>query len=433
MNQIDKATIDVNNIKKTIGAIIPRWFKRQLYRRLAGDYIKGLDIVPDKSKKSVVVFNHYFDQDVRALELANKDFNLIIIDTVTLFRGAKIFFEEKIRELHAPYINAEPQMLAEYSEECQLILNQLKKQTGVDIIVTPSDIFYWVREFIAVAKKSGVETVVLDKEGTISPHDFYIEAERVKVNAPFMSKRIFVWSERQHEFWTRIGANENQISIIGQPRSDLLHHEKRIDVDKLFEKPQPLVTFFSYMDDAYIPVELVLSEKLKWEMKGPTHDEIYRLACKHTEYNFVVKTHPQQQDLKELQSRYNRENLKVVGGSAIANELLQRSELIIAFQTTGIIEGMLLGKNIIYTNWDSLIDRLKDDLLPFHEAEGIRVLRSFDEFKNVCSAFLDGDKSAFEFTKEQQKARDQFVNRYFYQPDGNVCERFFSEIKEMLV
>ncbi len=422
----------LQRLKTIISRIVPWTVKRFVYRFLAVRYITSLKRPSDRTKKTLVILNHFFDQDVRALNLSNERFNLVVIDTVTLFRGAKIFFDRDIRELHSPYDHADKKFVALYRKECQLYFNHLKEQTGCDLIVTASDIFYWIREFIAIAREQSVETVVLDKEGTLSPHDFVAEAERIAKSAPFISSHIYVWSERQKEFWTRIGAKKEQISIIGQPRSDLLHKERRNEVDRYFPKKQPIITLFSYMDDAYIPVELIVAEKLTWEMKKPTHEEIHRLASLHTEYNFVVKTHPQQPDLQQLQSEYDRENLKVIGGSAIANELLQRSELIIAFQTTAIIEGMFLGKNIIYTYWDKLIERLQGDLLPFHEAEGIRIVRSFPEFKSLCSRFLNGDRSDFEFTAKQKAERDRFVNRYLYKPDGQVCKRFFSHVEKML-
>ncbi len=189
------------------------------------------------------------------------------------------------------------------------------------------------------------------------------------------------------------------------------------------------MTLFSYMDDAYVPVELIHSEHLTWrQMKTETHDEIARLAHEHPEFNFVIKTHPQQLDLKILQQKYSAPNVRVVGGAALANELLQRSELIVAFQTTAVIEAMFLNKRIIYTYWDPLVSRLESDLLPFQRASGVVVAQTFKAFCDTCEQFFSGDMTVFEYDSETLRQRDDFVNEYLYRPDGQVCARFLDSI-----
>jgi hypothetical protein len=417
-------------LKHLLRIVLPWSALRLIYRRHAYRYIRRLRVTLDPSRKTVLVLNHFYDQDVRALILANDRYNLVPIDTVTLFRGAKIYFNPDIRGLHAPYGTADPDLVAKYREECRRIIEQLDRKLNLGVIVSASDIFYWIRELIVVARERGIRTVILDKEGTLSPHDFYAEADRIRTNAPFMSDHIFVWSERQKEFWKRIGVDDGAITVVGQARSDLLHRERRNDVEALFPVVKPLITLFSYMDDAYIPVELVRAEGLTWrQMKTETHDEISRLAQAHPEYNFVVKTHPQQPDLETLRRKYDRTNLRVVGGATLANELMQRSELIVAFQTTAVIEAMFLNKRVIYTYWDPLVGRLEKDLLPFHNAPGIAVARSFERFQNYCSRFIAGDLSPFEFDAATLKRRDEFINVYLYRPDGQVCRRFLESLE----
>jgi CDP-glycerol glycerophosphotransferase (TagB/SpsB family) len=314
-----------------------------------------------------------------------------------------------------------------------MIFDRLRSRFGIDLIITPSDEFYWIREFITVAKEQGVRTVIVDKEGTKSPQYFEAQSARTRRCAPCISHHVYVWSERQRQYWDKIGVVDKNISIIGQPRSDLFYIEKKNEVDRLFSKTQPLVTFFSYEDNAYIPVDIAYREGVTWgKMKTETHDELYRLAQRYRNYNFVVKTHPQQMDLEELQAKYRLENFRVIGGSSVANELIQRSELIIAFQTTAIIEAMFLNKAIIYTYWDPLIPRFREDLLPFHKAKGILVARSLEEFRRMCQRFLGGDRSQFNFSKEELKERDRFVNEYLYRPDGHVCERFYRSVKQFV-
>jgi UDP-N-acetylglucosamine 2-epimerase len=286
---------------------------------------------------------------------------------------------------------------------------------------------------IAVARDRGMATVVIDKEGTIAPHDFDAEAKRIKDFAPFMSEHIFVWSERQREFWGKAGVDNGRITVIGQPRSDLLHHERHSDLNAYFDRWQPLITFFSYMDNAYIPVELIQAERLDWgEMRQQSYDEIYRMACVHPEFNFIIKTHPQQSDLDHLRQKYEREDLRIIGGAAVAYELLQRSELIIAFQTTVLIEAMLVGRRAIYTAWDPHVRDLQEHLLPFHSAGEIVVADSSQMLWDVADRFLSGDGRDFDCSEPEVARRKEFVSRYLYQADGHASERFLNALGRFL-
>jgi hypothetical protein len=411
----------------------PRSLVRRAYRRQAGQYIRNLNPPIDSHKKTILIINHYFDQDILALQLANRDYNLVTVEGPRLFKGGKIFFSDEVMRLMAPYDEEPEKHRLVFRHECEIIFKLLQKRFDFKLVVTASDNFWWIREFIAVCRDRNIRTVVLDKEGTRSPYAVKGETDRIRHFAPFMSDHIFVWSRRQQKFWHDAGVPDRKISIIGQPRSDLFHIENVSHIDSLFPAAQPLVCFFSYEDTAYIPPHLVRSEDLSWKtMKQETHGEVSRLAHRHRYYNFVIKTHPQQTDLPDLQTEYQRDNLAVIGGSNIANELIRRSELIIAFQTTAVIEAMCFDKRIIYTAWDPLYPRLTADLIPFHNAPGIITAASFLQFREVCERFFSGDDSDFRFTPQEADARKRFADEYFHKPDGQVCRRFFDEVDRFL-
>ncbi len=415
--------------KRTIRSFLPPSILIRIYRRLAERYIDSLTPSHDPAKKTILALNHFYEQDLRALSQACRDYNFVVVDAPRLVRGAKLFFDDDVIQLNAPYDSSSPSKRAAWQNECRRLLDRVDKRFGIDLMITPADCFWWIREMIDVGHERGFKTVVIDKEGIISPYDFEAAANRIRMMAPFMSDHLYVWSERQRVFWNRIGVSNENISVIGQPRSDLFYCEATNEVDALFPRSQPTIVFFTYMHDAYIPIELATAEGLTWTvMRDETHEEVSRLAQQFPNYNFVVKAHPQQPDRQLLKDRYERDNLRVVGGSSIANELIQRSTLIIAFQTTAVIEAMFMGKRVVYTYWSELLPRLESDLLPFHNAPGIRIARSLQEFRQTCERVLTGDKSMFEFSQETLAARDRFVNEYLYRPDGHVCERFFDSV-----
>lgn len=395
--------------------------------------MKNLSAHYDPSRKTILALNHFWEQDLRALDLANQEFNFIKIDGPALFKGAKLYFKDVVRRLDAPYSSEDEASLSAWRQECSYILDLLDRRFGANLILLPSDVYFWVREFIIEARSRGIKIIIVDKEGTKTDYALRMEAVRIRNNAPSLADHVYVWSARTQEYWRQVGVDEKLISVIGQPRSDLFYIDKQHELDKYFSEHLPLIVFFSYHDDAYIPPQKIVNEGLSWRsMKKETHDEILRLAQKYRNFNFVVKTHPQQSDLEDLQNRYHLDNLRVLGGSSISNELIQRGELVIGFQTTALIEAMFMNRRIVYTCWDKNVSRLSDDLLPIHQAPGILVAESFVLFSAACERFLSGDHSDFLFSEDDIRGRNQFVNEYFYMPDGRVCDRFYKSVRRFI-
>jgi len=412
--------------------LMPKTIIRRIYRRQALQYIESINLDYDPAKKTVIAINHLFDQDLQALAQANTDYNFIIVDFAALLKGGKAYFSREVRDILAPYESEPIENRMLFHEECRLYWKRLQDRFQPRLIITANDNFAFIREFIHVAHEDGVPTVILDKEGTISPHSFEAEARRAREMTPCISDHVFVWSRRQKEYWKNRDVSPDRITVIGQPRSDLFHHVHEDKVSEFFDTPQPLITLFSYFDTAYIPMDKA-DRGISWkQMKDRTHAEFRRLAEAFPQYNFAIKCHPQQLDIDAIRDKYRAPNLRVIGGARVANELIQRSELIIAFQTTSVIEAMFLDKRIIYTAWDENYPALADDLLPFHNAPGLVVADTFESFREVCERFFAGDYRDFEFTPEEKAARNQFVDGYFYKPDGRVCRRFFNEIDALV-
>ena len=413
--------------------ILPKKLAKLIYRRLALKYILSLDCQIFKDKKTILMINHFYDQDIDALRRANTDYNIVVVQSAILFKGAKIFFDKSTQALESPYPKESDNNIIQYRNECAIIFKTLNTRFSIDLIVTPADNYYWIREFIMAAKEQKIKTVVYDKEGLISTHDFEAESSKIRRFAPLISDHIFVWSNRQQQYWEKAGVNHSNITVVGQARSDLFHLKAENAVDAYFSKPQKLVTFYTYDDRAYIPLNLLETENLTWQkMKSETQAIIAKFAIQFPHFNFVFKAHPQQSDLSELQLLYNSENLKVIGGAEISNELISRSELIIAFQTTAVLEAMFMNKRVIYTAWDPLIQRLKEQILPYDSAPGIIVADSAKMFTDVCLRFFANDYSNFHFTQEIEDKKHRMVSSYIFNPDGHVCKRFYREISRFM-
>lgn len=423
----------VRMVRRMLRLFMPAVVQRRLYDYLSIRYARSLPRPGPSSRPNLLVIDHFFGQDVRALRNCDGGYNLAVVDFNRYFKSGRLYFPDSVLALEEPYESTRADVREKYRAFCRSLLEATLQRFEINAILTPSDCYISIREFILAAREQGIPTFVIDKEGTISPYSFELHVDRIRTMVPFISDHIFVWSQRQRDFWKRIGVTDERISIVGQARSDLFFAEKPRRVDKLFTKKQPLVSYFTFHDTAYIPPEHVAAGANWRQLKTETLDALMEVAAKEKDFNFVVKAHPQQIDLARLQENYRLDNLVVAGGSDIGNELIQRSELIIGFQTTAIIEGMFLGRKIIYTGWDAhCTPPLLDDLLPFHKAKGIVLAQSVDHFRQVVERVLRGDGSDFEFSEDEISLRERFVEQYLYQPDGHTCERIFHEMSRLL-
>jgi len=95
MIQLSKLRIVLKYLKK----ILPPKVTVLIYRIFAIRYINGLKCDRHQSRKTVLVLNHYYDQDVKAITLANDKYNLLVVNTAILFKGAKVFFSKGVIDL----------------------------------------------------------------------------------------------------------------------------------------------------------------------------------------------------------------------------------------------------------------------------------------------------------------------------------------------
>ena len=127
-------------------------------------------------------------------------------------------------------------------------VRRLYLERAFDILVLPSDTFFYVRALPAAAHRLGIPVVVVQKETTVSEATMETFSREIRSEAPFISDFMTVCSARQREFWERAGATPDCVDVTGQPRFDIYassaptHHSA----------PRR-VLFLSYALDAYVP------------------------------------------------------------------------------------------------------------------------------------------------------------------------------------
>lgn len=229
-----------------------------------------------------------------------------------------------------------------------------------ELLLLPSDAFFYVRPFIESFARRGVKTFVMQKETTISPLVMEKHSEQVGKYVPFMSDFMTVCSERHREFWLRAGTDPSKIAVTGQPRFDVYAEKSGMPPG---EKKRLL--YLSFDDKAYLPSDIGLDHDGDWSQMRL---EIEKVVSEFSErYDVVVKKHPQQsRSPSNLGS-----DIREADRAADTRRLILDADVVVAFQTTAIYEAIACGKPVIYAAWGKTYESVKSTLIQFEKVSGM--------------------------------------------------------------
>jgi hypothetical protein len=317
----------------------------------------------------VLAMDHYFDQDLCALEthpglsvrrfpyqrLRNPALRMLGSAVATGLQAYNRHDLQGARQRYAAWLRVEVQRL--YLEQ------------AFDVIVLPSDAFFYVRSLPAAAHHLGVPVVVVQKETSISVDTMEEHSQVMRVNAPPAADFMTVCSERHREFWLRAGASENLIEVTGQPRFDLYASQR----------PRPMsarkrVLFLAYELDAYVPGVGQGAGLRTWEGLRDSTEAVLVSMVRSGRCEVVVKCHPQQKHRIE-KARWTRtagpfwnHGLTIAEADADTRSLILGADVVVGFQTTALYEAVAAARSVVYAAWGEEYERFRSKLLPFHEA-----------------------------------------------------------------
>lgn len=377
--------------------------------------------IEGKGSKRILVINHYFDQDISSIVRSSDCLKYIIVKP-EIFQPIRNIYPEIVHRGNIEYDHPSLEDKRKWARHFSFFLFKWMKWIyKFELIITPSDIFFWLREFIIISKQNKISTIVIDKEGVISPYYFEHHSAKIKNNFPLISDRIIVWSNRQKNFWIKCGAEESRIKIIGQPRSDLLL--KKNDT----HQNENYILFLTYFENAYVPKEI--EEKgISWsQLRAETHEILKEIALLFADQKIIIKCHPQQRDIKEIKKEFlNYRNIHVETGTQKTDMLLINAGLVVGFQSTALIESILLKKNTIYTFWTKSVEDFKDGILPFHKFKSFLIAHSKQELLSLLSMYCNKTLSSNRFFDEE------LIHYYLNLPDGSVGLRINKYLKDYL-
>jgi hypothetical protein len=317
----------------------------------------------------VLALDHFFDQDLRALE-RHPRLDVRRVPYQRLRHRALRIMGKAVGSGLAGYNN--PDLAAargRYAAWLAREVRHLYLERAFDIIILPSDAFFYVRTLPAAAHRLGIPVVVVQKETTVSQATMETFTTEVAAEAPFVSDWMTVCSDRQREFWMRAGADPALIEVTGQPRFDLYAASSAT-----LPSARRRVLFLTYALDAYVPGAGRGKGLRTWEpLRSETEAALLELARADT-CDVVVKCHPQQdrraeaERLARLAGAAWNHGISVAPADADTRDLIIDSDVVVGFQTTAMYEAVAARRSVIYAAWGAEYQRHRDGLIPFDTA-----------------------------------------------------------------
>jgi hypothetical protein len=362
-----------------------------------------------------LVLDHFFGQDIAALrEALAPDEHLRTFGYGVLRAEALRVFPPTVGVgLEAMSMPAFAAGRERYAARLQRLMDDEFAAGPFDVVVLPSDLFFYVRDLPTACERLGVPVVVVQKETTLSPATIEQLAGSIARHAPFQSTAMTVCSERQRSFWLRAGAPPERLTVTGQPRFDAYGAP-------LPPRPAaraPRVLFFSYFLHAYHPTGA------SGTRGAPAWERLHReteqglLALAREGWDVVVKPHPQQDFIP------SESGLHVAPADADARVLIRDADVVVGFQTTALIESLAAGRPVVYTGWDPEARRVASDLIPFHDWGD--VLTVVDRAEHLPEAVR---RARTDGATESGRAR-AIVEEYLGPVDGGAARRALDVVR----
>lgn len=389
----------------------------------------------------ILALDHFFGQDLESLRWACRGQHTLRHVDFQFFRERflRIFPEHVLGTDFAAFGSARyARERATWQAHCRAALHELYALFAFDVVVLPSDIFPYIRDVIPAAHELGVPVVVAQKETTISPYTLQVHAKKIGAHFPFVSDYMTVCSERQKLFWTQAGAPTERIEVTGQPRFDFYRQPERwqsLAAQGIERLPgRKVILLLSYWLGAYIPIEDWNAGRLSWAtLRSQTEDVLLELVA-GGQYQLLVKPHPQQplSDVSELVQKLRRvtgdaRTAVVVPSSLDTRHLLVNADVVVGFQTTALLEALLLDCNVIYTCWGEAYEVCKDVVLPYERhPEAMRTART----PQALSACVQGAAGAGQ--APDAAGRLHLFEHYLGLADGHASERTLAALERVV-
>jgi hypothetical protein len=319
-------------------------------------------------RRRVLVLNSGKDEffrDIEEIFRGDETFELVAWPQYALPAMAERLLDQSVK--HDTYVTKDPQIeqsKARYRNFLRRMWRHHQRIRRIDAVISANFGYCIQREFAFALEACGTPFLVIQKENlnaaTEERRKFWETIYR-HGRGPFGGRKIFVYNEMERDLELTSGiAGPDTVEITGMPRLDRLHRWRRQNAGTSSDTGTTKVLFFSFARSDKIPFESGVRKN--WgDFCAETHRAMIDFARENPQVEVVAKTKGITRQDEELLQLLDADdaprptNLRVVsGGDAFG--LIAESQLVVGFNTSGLLEALALGKPVIVPNFGEALD-----------------------------------------------------------------------------
>ena len=326
---------------------------------------------------------------------------------------------------------------------CQDVTKIIKTEFSIDAFLLPKLNDDWITDLIKAILKNQYPIIVNDREIVSTNKRMEVYPPILKKCLDFEVDSLCVASPHHYSFFEKSGLNTKKMNIIGKlsmdywKRKDLWRSRQEIHSSLRDDKKQ--ILFFSFGTNNYLNF-FYKDETRDWlNLAHDYHHILFEVIKKYGDAirvvyksggkpqrdyypgyeNFIqkLKDHNLSHCLVPLNFQYN------------SLDLVRTSDLVIGFQTTGLMEAMFTDNLIVSGGWGPLHEDVRETLVPFHKT---KALHFFDHPTEMEQFLLKAIEMSHPLSSQERESRNQFLSKYYSKVDGKVGQRLLMECEHVI-
>ncbi len=349
--------------------------------------------------------------------------------------------ESSLENYYNPRFSGDREQFRKY---CKEALTTIKQLYDIDVFLLPKLNDDWITDLIKSLRELRYPVIVNDRESISTAKRVEIYSPILKRILDFQADRLLVSSQHHKDFFVHGGYPEEGIEVIGKINYDYWfspqHWRDGKDIHPSLDPAKKKIMFFSFGSKSYMNF-FYPGETRNWDyLSQDFHDLLLWVIEEYGDkvqvlYKSGAKPHRDyfpgfDEFAKKLDKLQHRESFVSLGVSCSSLDLIRNSDLIMGFQTSGLIEAMYTKKPIYAGGWGALFEDIKDTLLPFHVGSSVNFFASPETMKADLKRLIENDFK-FELSAQEVSDREKFRSFYFEKNDGKAGQRLLGELRDL--
>lgn len=329
-----------------------------------------------KIKKRIIVLEKSFGIDDLNLAFKNTKSDILFLNLQrSLLRNIfNFFFKKYLKEITETNYLSKSDVINQkkniYKNYLSKVLKELKKLIKFEAFLSFNLFYLAERELQRASFENSINFLVCHKESVSSEWLNIIRTNVWKKKmGPAKITKVAVYNNYIKKALINSNSVESsKIEVTGMPRADIYFKKKRKNLENKF------ILFLMIEENAQLPlfnnkwISTGLKKKIKpftWKgIENSTFKVVTKFAREFKDEKFIFKTKPLTSINKAKEfNNLNLSNCKLIdsGGSV---DLIRNSKIVIAFNTTGILEALLCNIPVITPEFGDLKEK-KNFILNF--------------------------------------------------------------------